>query len=392
MIKNIAAITASSYIGMFFLGVAASLIGAAARNIGLNPFQIGLMITAQNIGFMLAVIVSGSLADTYAKSRILFIGSLVLAISFFFFYITNYFVLNLIIMILIGIGIGTYEGVTDAMLLEIHPRRENLHINVNHFFVTFGSIVITLYLIFLQMEWRVAITQSAIVVLILAIVYSQINLVKKKSTVETFQQRLRVLSREKVIVVLFIATIIVVGCEAATIGILTTFLMDLRGFDQISSKIGLIIFLLGMASGRLLVGIFTPRGKIPLLILALFGFSVLIFGSLYFLDLGTITSGAIFLAGLSMSALLPLMLTLAGLLFKEISGTVLGIIKVAIPIGGILIPFLLSLFSKFGSFHGSLLLIPLSLLIAFLTLFFVLRSINELEPEQIRNSNSVLEE
>ena len=383
MINNIAAITASSYIVMFFLGVAASLIGAAARNIGLSPFQIGLMITAQNIGFMLAVIVSGSLADTYAKSRILLFGSLILAISFFFFYSTNNFILNLAIMILIGIGIGTYEGVTDAMLLEIHSKRENLHINVNHFFVTLGSIIITLYLIFLQMEWRVAITQSALVVLFMAIVYSQINLAKKKSTVESFQQRLRVLSKERIIGVLFIATIIVVGCEAATIGILTTFLMDLRGFDQITSKIGLIIFLLGMASGRLLVGFITPRGKIQLIILALFGFSVLIFSSLYFIDLGAFTSGTIFLAGLSMSALLPLMLTLAGLLFKEIAGTVLGIIKVAIPIGGILIPFLLSLFSKFSSFQGSLLLIPLTLLIAFLTLFSILRSINELEPEQI---------
>ena len=380
MIKNITAITASSYLGMFFLGVAASLIGAAARNIGLSPYQIGLMITAQNIGFMLAVLVSGALADTYAKSKILFTGSMILAISFFVFYLTKNFMLNLIIMAFIGIGIGTYEGVTDAMLLEIHPKRESLHINVNHFFVTLGSIIITLYLIFLQMEWRAAITQSAIVVLILALIYSQISLAKRKSAAESYLQRLRVLTREKIVVVLFIATIIVVGCEAATIGILTTFLMDLRGFDQISSKIGLITFLVGMASGRLLIGFFTPKRQITNLILALFGFSIIIFSGLYFLDLGAFTSGAVFLAGLSMSAILPLMLTLAGLLFKKMAGTVLGTIKVAIPIGGILIPFLLSLVSKYGSFRSSLLLFPLGLFTAFLILFYTLRSIKKFEP------------
>ena len=366
---------------MFFLGVAASLIGAAARNIGLSPYQIGLMITAQNIGFMLAVLVSGALADTYAKSKILFTGSLILAISFFIFYLTKQFILNLIIMIFIGIGIGTYEGVTDAMLFEIHPKRESLHINVNHFFVTFGSIVITLYLIFLQMEWRTAITQSAIVVLILALIYSQISLAKRKPAAGSYLQRLRVLTREKTVVVLFIATIIVVGCEAATIGILTTFLMDLRGFDQIDSKIGLITFLLGMASGRLLLGFFTPKRQITRVILALFGFSIFIFSNLYFLDLGAFTPGAVFLAGLSMSAILPLMLTLAGLLFKEMAGTVLGTIKVAIPIGGILIPFLMSLVSKYGSFQYSLLLFPLSLSTAFLILFYKLRSIKEFESE-----------
>ena len=300
MIKNITAITASSYLGMFFLGVAASLIGAAARNIGLSPYQIGLMITAQNIGFMLAVLVSGALADTYAKSKILFTGSMILAISFFVFYLTKHFMLNLIIMAFIGIGIGTYEGVTDAMLLEIHPKRESLHINVNHFFVTLGSIIITLYLIFLQMEWRAAITQSGIVVLILALIYSQISLAKRKSAAESYLQRLRVLTREKIVVVLFIATIIVVGCEAATIGILTTFLMDLRGFDQISSKIGLITFLVGMASGRLLIGFFTPKRQIKNLIQALVWFSIIIFSGLYFLDFGAITSGAGFLAWFSM--------------------------------------------------------------------------------------------
>ena len=380
MIKNITAITASSYLGMFFLGVAASLIGAAARNIGLSPYQIGLMITAQNIGFMLAVLISGAFADTYAKSKILFTGSLILAISFGVFYLTKNFVLNLIIMTFIGIGIGTYEGVTDAMLLESHSKRQGLHINVNHFFVTLGSIIITLYLIFLQMEWRAAITQSAIAVIVLAIIYAQISLAKKKAAGGSYLQRLRVLTREKIVVVLFIATIVVVGCEAATIGILTTFLMDLRGFDQITSKIGLIVFLVGMAAGRLLLGFVTPHRQISRLILALFGFSVFIFSGLYFLELGVFTSGAVFLAGLSMSAILPLMLTLAGLLYKEMAGTVLGTIKVAIPIGGILIPFLLSLVSKYGSFQASLLLFPLSLLIAFLILFFLLRSIKDFEP------------
>jgi len=59
---------------------------------------------------------------------------------------------------MIGVGIGTYEGVTDTMLIDIHPQKESLHININHFFVTFGSILITVYLIFLQMDWRNAVT------------------------------------------------------------------------------------------------------------------------------------------------------------------------------------------------------------------------------------------
>jgi fucose permease len=73
------------------------------------------------------------------------IGSLVLSAAFLTFYSTEYFNINLLIMFMIGAGIGTYERVTDAMLIDTHPKRESMHININHFFVTFGSIVITVY-------------------------------------------------------------------------------------------------------------------------------------------------------------------------------------------------------------------------------------------------------
>ena len=71
MIKNVSLITASSYISMLFLGVAGTLIGAASRNIGLSPFEIGLMIAIQNLGFMVSVLVSGALADTVEKPKLL---------------------------------------------------------------------------------------------------------------------------------------------------------------------------------------------------------------------------------------------------------------------------------------------------------------------------------
>lgn len=130
---------------MLLLGVGATLIGAAARNIGLSPYEISLMLMVQNLGFMVSVMISGAFADTYSKPRILMVGSLILSAAFLTFYSTEWFNLNLAIMFMIGAGIGTYEGVTDAMLIDIHPKRGSMHININHFFVTFGSIVITVY-------------------------------------------------------------------------------------------------------------------------------------------------------------------------------------------------------------------------------------------------------
>lgn len=379
MKNSIKALTLASYLSMLFLGVASTMIGAAARNINITPFQIGLFLAVQNIGFMIAVWVSGALADTYEKPKILLVGSLILAFSFLVFFLTGLFWLNLIIMLMIGIGIGTYEGVTDAMLLDMHSTRQSLHINVNHFFVTFGSILITVYLIFLQMNWRVSLKQSAVVVLLLALFYAIAKLKNNKNYTEAYMERVRILSRERLVVTLFIATALVVGVELGTTGILTTQLMDLRGFTQTTSKIGLVTFLMGIAAGRLIVGFFSRKEQITQVILVLFGSAFITFSVLYFLKLGQWTYLGIFLAGLSISALLPLMITLAGQIYPQMAGTVIGSIKVAIPIGGILVPLLMSLVANQTTLQVALLVFPLALLLAFILLFIEFRRTPNLE-------------
>jgi fucose permease len=373
MKKSIVALTLGAYLSMFFLGISNSLIGASARNINLTAFQIGLFLAVQNIGFMIAVVISGALADTFEKPRILFVGSLILAFSFLTFYVSEVFWVNLAIMMMIGAGVGTYEGVTDAMLLDMHSERQSLHINVNHFFVTFGSILITVYLIFLQVNWRVALIQSAAVVLLLALFFALVRLRNKKSLTEDYLQRIRILSRERLVVVLFIATVLVVGVELGTVGILTTQLMDMRGFTQTTSKLGLVTFLVGIAVGRLLIGFFTRKGSISRYILILFGLATVFFALMFFLNLGQYAYISIFLAGVSLSALLPLIITYAGQVYENMAGTVIGSIKVAIPIGGILIPVLMSLVAKVASLQVALIVFPLALLLAFILLWFEFR-------------------
>lgn len=375
MIKNIKVITTSAYMSMFFLGVSASLVGAAAHSIGLLPFQIGLMIAAQNVGFTVSVLVAGALADQVQKPRILFVGSLILALAFFTFYLTGLFWLNLVIMFFIGAGIGTYEGVTDAMLLEIHTRRQNLHINVNHFFVTFGSITIALYLTFLQFNWRNSIIQSGLVVLLLAAVFAFTRLPAGHSQPsEPYLERLKILTQDRILILLFIGVTMAVGLESGSIGILTTFLTELRGFSALAAQSGLIVFLIGMAVGRLFVGFFSRDDQVATYTLALFGLSFLIFGGLFLIDFGWFTYGMIFLAGLALSAIIPLIITWAGLIYSHMAGTVLGTIKVAIPFGGIVLPFLMSVITRQASLAAALLLFPLAALLG-LVLLFGLRNI-----------------
>jgi fucose permease len=374
-LKSTKTLTASAYTSMFFLGVSGALIGAAARNIGLSPFEIGLMIAIQNVGFILSVSISGALADTHEKPKIMLVGSLILAVSLLTFYVTEIFWVNLVIMLLIGVGIGVYEGVTDAMLMDLHAKRVSFHINVNHFFVTLGAIVIAIYLTYLQMNWRISVVQSGIIVLLLAVFFALTRLKVKQKASEPYLGRLKILTRDRIVIVFFLLAALIVGVEASTIGILTTFLMELREFTQVTSKVGLTVFLVGVASGRLFVGFFSRREQVVSYLLALFSLSFVFFSVLYFVNLGSASYLLIYLAGVAISALLPLVLTLGGLLYPEIAGTVLGTIKIAIPVGGILAPFLMSIIAQSTSFQTSLLVFPVSFLVGLLLLLWVAQPI-----------------
>ena len=345
---------------MFFLGVGAAIIGAASRNIGLSPFQIGLLLATQNVGFILSVITVGTLADSADKARLLFAASLILAVSFFFFYLNDAFILNLGIMLIIGVGIGGYEGAADAMLLDIHERRQSLFINVNHFFVTFGQLMIVIYLIFLQMDWRKSMVQSAVAVFILAIIFGLSRVPPRKAvTTESFGKRLAFIGKQRPVLVLFLMASCAVGIEASLIGIITTLLMEFYGFDQVTSKLGLVAFLAGIAAGRIVLGVLARESQLLKYILALFALTSMVLSFLLFASPGTVMAYILLVvSGATISVLFPITIALAGLKYPEMSGMVMGIIKLGIPVGGIVVPLMFSLFVQAASFKAALVLFP----------------------------------
>jgi fucose permease len=350
----------SSFTAMFFLGVGAAIIGAASRNIGLSPFQIGLLLAAQNIGFILSVITVGTLADSADKARLLFAASLILAVSFFFFYRNDAFILNLGIMLIIGVGIGGYEGAADAMLLDIHQSRQSLFVNVNHFFVTFGQLMIVIYLIFLQMDWRKSMVQSAVAVFVLAFIFWLSRVAPRKvATTESFRKRLAFIGKQRPVLVLFLLASCAVGIEASLIGIITTLLMEFYGFDQVTSKLGLVAFLAGIASGRIVLGVLARDSQLLKYILVLFALTAIVISFLLFASPGTVVTYILLVvSGATISVLFPLTIALAGLKYPELSGMVMGIIKLGIPVGGIAAPLMFSLCVQAESFKAALVLFP----------------------------------
>lgn len=342
---------------MFTVGVSITIVGAAARNIGLRPAEIGYLVAAQNIGFLVSVATVGLLSDRFSKTLLLASGSVILAASVGIFYTSEILWVNVIVMFVIGVAIGTYEGATDPLLLDLHPTHQHLLVNINHFFVSAGAVAITGYYLLLQMEWRRSMVQLAVVAGVLAVIHALSRIENERPAVAL--RHLGHLGKERILASLFLAELCALGLIVGTTGILTSFVMEQRAFDQVESKIALMLFLGGIASGRIVFIPFSRRRGVVELVPILFALSCALFSLFYFVELSRLPTYILLaLCGAATSPLIPVQISLAGTIFNETPGTAMGIVKVALPSGGIVIPLAISLVSEVASFQAATLLFP----------------------------------
>jgi fucose permease len=135
--------------------------------------------------------------------------------------------------------------------------------------------------------------------------------------------------------------------------------MEFYGFDQVTSKLGLVAFLAGIASGRIVLGVLARDSQLLKYILVLFALTAIVISFLLFASPGTVVTYILLVvSGATISVLFPLTIALAGLKYPELSGMVMGIIKLGIPVGGIAAPLMFSLCVQAESFKAALVLFP----------------------------------
>lgn len=356
-----ARLTGASFASMFLLGVGLAVIGGAAPALGLSATEVNLLLTFENAGFVVAMLIFGSLADVKSRPPMMLIACLIIAPGFFFLYRSEAFIVNALIMVAIGVGMGGFEGISDPMLFELYDRRRNLAISINHLSVTLGSLLITVYLIFLQLDWRRSMVQAAIAAIVIGAVFAFSPLPAHPAAKHLSPgDRLRIVRKDPHAAIMFLTMICGYGMQAASIGIIPTYLVQLRGFDNVAANLGLVTFISGIAIGRILIGSLAREEHLVRNLRLLFAAATLTMVLIYFVDLGPFVYIPLFVGGFSVSSLLPFIVTFTGAAYESVAGTAIAAVKIAIPTGGMVVPFVMSIFAEAVNFQTSLLIPPLA--------------------------------
>ena len=175
MIQNRFIITVANFIAVGCMGMSMGFLGpslpALRESLKIDLESAGLFTSGIQFGYGLMGTVGGILSDLFPGERVLAAGCGFLGGSALLFGLWMSFSLNLIFVVLMGVGCGLILGSSHAVLIGLHPRRKGSILNFHHIFAALGSLIGPLVIGILlsrQERWQYGYESLGVLVLVLA--------------------------------------------------------------------------------------------------------------------------------------------------------------------------------------------------------------------------------
>lgn len=358
---GVVALTGACYSAMAFLGVGFAIVGVAAHELHLLASQVGILVACQQAGFAGGVIAGGLARSGAMRARILAAGCLLLALCLLLFFRHPSFALNALLMAGIGIGMGTFEGTTDALLIQLYKDGQSRQINISHFFVTLGATGITAYLALWPLDWRTSVTRIGLGALVVGIVFLWVRVPEQAQPEIARADVVATVPKGTMMGGLFAVGVLVVGAELGAMAFLPLYLVEHVSIASSWSKAALLAFLVGVAAGRMALGVLVRDKHISHALLGATAFATVAMGALFaFTHLNAHTAIVLsFLSGAGIAGTLPLLLARGSSLSGAAAAKTIAKLKLCIPVGGILTPILISRSTSVFGLSAAVMTIPI---------------------------------
>ena len=348
--RSIGLLTAAAFYSFFIFGFTDNLKGATLppllTEMGLNYSIGGTILFGAYVGFIIATLFTGILADTIGNKAVL-----LLAGAFLIFGILGYSsftsVLGLIAaMAVIGMGLGSIELGANSIIVDIHPLDKDRYLNLMAVFHGLGSMLAPLFAGWLLISgsswrsvyrWDLALV-GLMILFFLLLPYPHIP----KSNTEKFDlSHLGKAAFARPMGWFYFAIAVYVAIELGLASWLVTYLQDIRQISVGASAIYLSVFFGLVMLGRLLGSFVVERvGYLRSILYATIGATVCI-------GLGIFGPAPLSLllplAGFFLSIVFPTLTAAVSDLHTENMASILGLLFTFAGVGGMLGPWLIGL-------------------------------------------------
>lgn len=346
-------ITSGAFVSMSFIGMSRTFLGTALPAIRssfeLTILQAGTLTALLQLGFSISVFIGGPISDVFKKNSILMLGCLLMGINLILFGFSEWFWLNLIGIVFIGIGGGLIESSSNPLVIQLFPGKEAMVIQLHHFCFALGSLAGPLIMgavLAKAIPWQWAYMGFGLFALsiFLFMLFQKASTPQKKGGFDI--KLTRRLMTEKTFLSLFFIAFFISGIQNGISFWMVTFLKETREIPIALASTSLFLFFACVAMGRLFSSYLLTRFHETAFLLSLFSLlSISLLIAIYAPGKWTIPFFA--LCGLALSGIFPSLLGMTGRIYSKIPGTAMGILATGSGLGSAVIPWLISLISQF---------------------------------------------
>ncbi len=339
-------ITAACFLSFFVFGFTDNLKGPTLPSM-INELNIdygtsGNIFFGEYLGFTITSLIAGILADRFGLKVILILAGGLLATGVAGYSSFSNTILLTASLFSVGLGLGAIELGANAAIVQIHPQKKGLYLNLMAVLHGLGSLIAPLFagwLLGLNVSWRTIYRWDIPLIALFVLLFLFLQFPKSEEKNNSIDFRNIPKFAFKGILPWFYAAI--AFYVAAEIGVgswLVTFLQETRGASVLSSNQSLSLFFTLLMLGRLGGGFIVHRlGYLRSILFAAIG-------SLICLSVGTFTNLSVFLpiTGFFFSIIFPTFTATVSENLKENTNTILGVLFTFAGIGGLLGPWLIA--------------------------------------------------
>lgn len=369
---NIFLLTALCFFAFFLFGLTDNLKGPTL------PFMLaelkidyttgGNIFFGEYLGFLIATLITGILADRYGLKLVIVLAGVFLAFGVGGYSSFGTPLLLFSSLFIVGMGLGAFELGPNAVIVSLYHEQKGLYLNLMAVMHGLGSMLAPLFaslLFSLGVDWRAVFRWDLLPILILILAASLLQFPKSEEKSALDFRSIPKVAFNRRLPLYYAAMLFYVAAEIGLASWMVVYLQQTRGMDSAASNNSLALFFGLLMFGRLLGGFIVKRlGYLRSTLIA----SLLALSSILN---GVSTPFSIFIpiTGFFFSIIFPTLTASASDTEAKNVNTILGVLFTFSGMGGMIGPWLIAWSSdRFGLQTGY----ASAILLTALTFLFIL--------------------
>lgn len=339
-------VTAACFLSFFVFGFTDNLKGptlpSMIQDLHIDYGTSGNIFFGEYFGFVVTSLIAGILADRFGLKVILILAGGLLATGVAGYSTFSNTMLLTASLFSVGLGLGAIELGANATIVQIHPKKTGLYLNLMAVLHGLGSLIAPLFagwLLGLNISWRTIYRWDILLIALFVLLFLFLQFPKSQEQNNSIDfKNIPNFAFKGILPWFYAAIAFYVAAEIGVGSWLVTFLQETREQSILASNQNLSLFFGLLTLGRLIGGFIVHRlGYLRSILFASIA-------SLICVLLGTFTTFTIFfpITGLFFSIIFPTFTAAVSENLKENTNTILGVLFTFAGIGGLLGPWIIA--------------------------------------------------